>query len=164
MDFKIGFGVDIHRLEKGLPLKVGGVEIPSEKGAVGHSDADVLLHAISDSILGALNLRDIGFHFPDTDPKYKGIDSTILLSEICEMIKKESYKISNIDCTVVLEQPKLSSFIPEMQSVISKTLNISSDQISVKATTNEGLGNIGKGEAIKAYATVLLVKIHSRTF
>ena len=158
MNLRIGYGIDVHRLEKSLPLIIGGVKIESDIGAVGHSDADVLLHAICDAILGAANLRDIGYHFSDKDPKFKGIDSKILLEEVQNLIKKEGFFIVNIDCTIVLEKPKLSSKIPLMKSIISEILNIDESLISLKATTHENVDSFGNSKAIKAYAICLLNK------
>ena len=157
MKLRIGQGIDVHRLEKGIPLFVGGIQIESEIGAVGHTDADVLLHAICDALLGAANLRDIGFHFSDTDPKFKGIDSKILLKEVFNLIQKKGYSVNNIDSTVILEFPKLNPHIPAMQSEIAKILQVGEDAISIKATTHEKVDSFGNSEAIKAYATCLLV-------
>ena len=159
MDLRIGFGVDVHRLEKGRDLIIGGKKIDSDKGALGHSDADVLLHAICDALLGALNLRDIGFHFSDTDPAYKGIDSTILLRNTYNLIQERNYKLVNLDCTVILEAPKLNPHIPEMQQIIATILKADSDRISIKATTHEKVDSFGESKAIKAYAVCLLTKI-----
>lgn len=156
MDIRIGFGVDIHRLEPGLPLFIGGVAIKSERGAVGHSDADALIHAICDALLGALNLRDIGYHFSDKDPKYKGIDSKILLAEVYALVKGKSFKVVNMDCTVILEAPKLNPYIPEMQEAIAALVDVSPDRISIKATTHEQVDSFGAQNAIKAYAVCLL--------
>ncbi len=158
MNIRIGFGVDVHRLETGLPLMVGGIEVPSDLGAVGHSDADVLLHAISDALLGAANLRDIGFHFSDTDPKYKGIDSKILLTNVYELIQEKGFQVVNLDCTIILEKPKLNPHIPEMQQIIANILKISDEEVSLKATTHEQVDSFGNREAIKAYAVCLLKK------
>jgi 2-C-methyl-D-erythritol 2,4-cyclodiphosphate synthase len=158
MNIRIGFGVDVHRLAEGLPLIIGGVTIPSEFGSVGHSDADVLLHAICDAILGAGNLRDIGFHFSDKDPKYKGIDSRILLKDSYELVKSKGYTLINIDCTVILEKPKVNPHVEEMQSIISEVLEIDIDCISIKATTHERVDSFGDSKAIKSYAVVLLSK------
>ena len=158
MNLRIGYGIDVHRLEAGLPLYVGGVKIESDLGAVGHSDADVLLHAICDALLGAANLRDIGFHFSDTDPQYKGIDSKILLEGVDKLIKEKGYSLINIDSTVILEKPKLNPHIPTMQSVIADLLGVDIDQISIKATTHEKVDSFGEQKAIKAYATCLLQK------
>ncbi len=153
---RIGQGVDVHRLKKGLPLFVGGVRIESEIGAVGHSDADVLLHAICDALLGSANLRDIGYHFSDTDPKYKGIDSQILLKGVFELIQEKGYSVINIDSTVILEKPRLNPHIPSMQKVIACILGLDVDAVSIKATTHEKVDSFGKSEAVKAYAVCLL--------
>lgn len=158
MNIRIGFGVDVHRLAEGLPLIIGGVSIPSEFGSVGHSDADVLLHAICDAILGAANLRDIGFHFSDKDPKYKGIDSRILLKDSYELVKSKGYTLINIDCTVILEKPKVNPHVEDMQSIISEVLEIDIDCISIKATTHERVDSFGDSKAIKSYAVALLSK------
>lgn len=158
MNLRIGFGVDVHQLKIGLPLLVGGVEIPSEFGALGHSDADVLLHAICDALLGAANLRDIGYHFSDKDPQYKGIDSTLLLVKVVELVAMKNYKVVNIDSTVVLEAPKLNPYIPAMQAIVASILQIDVDAVSIKATTHEKVDSFGEGQAIKAYATCLLVR------
>jgi 2-C-methyl-D-erythritol 2,4-cyclodiphosphate synthase len=157
MNLRIGYGVDVHQLKSGLPLFIGGIKIPSEIGALGHSDADVLLHAICDALLGAANLRDIGFHFSDKDPKYKGIDSKLLLREVLSLIEKKKYRVINIDSTVVLENPKLNPFISEMQVVIASILKIDVDAVSIKATTHEQVDSFGEGKAIKAYAVCLLL-------
>ena len=158
MNIRIGFGVDVHRLAEGLPLIIGGVTIPSEFGSVGHSDADVLLHAICDAILGAANLRDIGFHFSDKDPKYKGIDSRILLKDSYELVKSKGYTLINIDCTVILEKPKVNPHVEDMQSIISEVLEIDIDCISIKATTHERVDSFGDSKAVKSYAVALLSK------
>ena len=147
MNIRIGFGVDVHRLEKGYDLFIGGKQISSDFGAVGHSDADVLIHAICDALLGAANLRDIGYHFSDKDPKYKGIDSKILLKEVV-----------NIDCTVILETPKVNPHIPDMQKILAPILKIEEDAISLKASTHEKVDSFGESKAIKAYAVCLLSK------
>ena len=156
--FRTGFGYDVHKLEKGYDLWIGGIKIPFEKGAVGHSDADVLLHAICDALFGALAMGDIGKHFPDTDPKYKGIDSKILLKEVFDLVTKAAYTISNIDSTVALQVPKLRPHIDQMREVIASICKLSLDQVSVKATTTEELGFVGEGKGIAAYANVLLIK------
>ena len=155
---RIGFGVDVHRLDKDRDLYIGGVQIPSDLGAVGHSDADVLIHAICDAILGACNLGDIGYHFPDTDSKYKNIDSKIILKKVSDLMKKAGYSIVNIDSTVVLEKPKLASHLSTMKKTLAEILMISSQDISIKATTHEKVDSFGKKEAIKAYAICLLTK------
>lgn len=157
-NFRIGFGIDIHQLAEGRKLVIGGVQLVSDFGAVGHSDADVLLHAICDAILGAANLRDIGFHFPDTDPNYKGIDSCLLLKESYRLVKEKGYCIGNIDSTVLLEAPKVNPYIPQMQKIIAELLEVDPDQISIKATRGEKMGYIGKGLGIQAYANALIYK------
>ena len=158
IDIRIGFGVDVHRLEEGRRFVIGGVEIPASFGAVGHSDADVLIHAICDGLLGALNLRDIGFHFSDTDPKFKGIDSTLLLKEVMVLVKEKGFYVVNIDCTVILEQPKVNPHIPAMQEILASLLEIGTDRVSLKATTHEKVDSFGEGKAVKAYAVCLLGK------
>ena len=156
MDIKIGYGYDVHRLEVGEELWLGGILLPHHKGAVGHSDADVLLHAICDALLGALALRDIGFHFPDTDPAYKGIDSKKLLSETWYMIEERGWELGNLDTTICLQTPKLSDSIDSMRQVIAGLLNVDLDRISIKATTTEKLGFVGTQDGISAHAVVLL--------
>jgi 2-C-methyl-D-erythritol 2,4-cyclodiphosphate synthase len=158
MNIKIGFGVDVHQLVEGRKLFIGGVEIPSKLGALGHSDADVLLHAICDAMLGAVNLRDIGYHFSDTDPKYKDIDSKILLQESYRLVQEKGFSVGNIDATVVLEKPKVNPHIPEIQKVVAKLLSTTEDNISIKATTHEKVDSFGNQKAIKAYAVCLLAK------
>jgi 2-C-methyl-D-erythritol 2,4-cyclodiphosphate synthase len=158
MNIRIGFGVDVHRLAEGLPLIIGGVTIPSEFGSVGHSDADVLLHAICDAILGAANLRDIGFHFSDKDPKYKGIDSRILLKDSYELVKSKGYSLINLDCTVILEKPKVNPHVEKMQEIIASILDLDIDSVSIKATTHEQVDSFGQSKAIKSYAVALLNK------
>jgi len=152
---RIGIGYDIHRMVAGRKLILGGVEIPYERGLLGHSDADVLTHAICDAILGAVALGDIGRHFPDTDPRFEGISSLKLLGEVGRMIE-ERYRISNVDSIIIAERPKLAPYIDQMRANIAETLNLRIDQVSVKATTSERLGPIGKGEAIAAWASVLI--------
>jgi len=156
MNTRIGQGIDFHQLKSGLDLWLGGVKIPSEKGCVAHSDGDVLLHAICDALLGAAGLRDIGFHFPDTDKKYKNIDSKILLRNTFDLIRQKGYSVSNIDSTICLEKPKISSFITEMINTISGILETKPDNIGIKATTTEKLGFTGREEGIFAIAVVLL--------
>jgi len=153
---RIGFGFDTHRLEEGCPLWLGGIQVPHTHGSVGHSDADVLIHAICDALLGAAALRDIGFHFPDTDPEFSGIDSKILLRRTVQMVMDKSLLIGNIDCTIVLQQPKISKFIPDMIGTLAGVLEIEESSISVKAKTSEKLGFIGREEGVSAYAVVLL--------
>jgi 2-C-methyl-D-erythritol 2,4-cyclodiphosphate synthase len=158
LNLRIGYGVDVHQLAENYTLFIGGKNIESDLGAVGHSDADVLLHAICDALLGAANLRDIGFHFSDTDPKFKGIDSKILLTNVVELIHKKGYKVINIDSTVILEKPKLNPHIPEMQEIIAKILQVESDAVSIKATTHEKVDSFGERKAIKAYAACLIFR------
>jgi 2-C-methyl-D-erythritol 2,4-cyclodiphosphate synthase len=156
MNFRIGFGYDVHRLEEGIPFWLGGIEIAHHKGSVGHSDADVLLHAICDAMLGAAALGDIGTHFPDTDPAFKGKASSILLRRCGELLNSRGYEIGNIDSTICLQTPKLKSYIPEMQAQIAKQLGLQETQVSVKATTEEKLGFTGHEEGVSAYAVVLI--------
>lgn len=158
MSYRIGSGVDYHRLVEGRDLWIGGVKIPHTKGAIGHSDADVLLHAICDAVLGALALGDIGYHFPDTDNAYKDVDSKILLKKCIELIETKGYKVVNIDSSLCLQAPKIKDYIFKMQEIISKIARITMNDISIKATTTEQLGFIGREEGLKAYATVLLEK------
>lgn len=153
---RIGFGFDVHKLTAGRKLILGGVEIPFEKGLLGHSDADVLLHAICDALLGAASLGDIGKHFPDTDPQFKGISSVALLKNVSQLLKQNGYSVVNIDSTVVLERPKIAPYVDQMRKNISETLGISLSQVSVKATSNEGLGFIGAGEGAVAYAVITI--------
>ena len=157
--FRVGIGYDVHRLEKGYSLIIGGVEIPFEKGLKGHSDADVLVHAICDAILGALALGDIGEHFPDSDERYRRISSLVLLSEVNEKIKSSGYRVENVDSIVVAQKPKLSPYKFQMRKNIAEVLEIPVDRVSVKATTTEKLGFEGRGEGISAQAVVLLRKI-----
>jgi len=156
MAIRIGFGVDFHQLAEGRELKIGGVLIPHHKGAVGHSDADVLLHAICDAMLGAACLGDIGVHFPDTDQKYKNIDSKILLEETMKLIRRENYELVNIDSTLCLEEPKIKPWVPKMQQAIASITGTGQNTISIKATTTEQMGFVGRKEGVVAYATVLL--------
>ncbi len=153
---RIGFGYDVHKLTAGRLLLIGGVTIPHDKGAEGHSDADVLIHAIIDALLGAAAMRDIGYHFPDTNPAYKNIDSKTLLKKTLSMIRDEGYEIGNIDCTVSLQHPKISPYIPSMQEALCEVMHISQKRLSIKAKTAEHLGFIGRGEGIAAYAVALL--------
>ena len=156
MKVRTGFGYDVHRIQEGEELFLGGIKIPHTKGSVGHSDGDILIHAICDALLGAANMRDIGFHFPDTDGSYKGIDSKILLKKTVGIIKTKGYKIGNIDTTIALQKPKIKDYIPEMQIILASTMQIDIDDISIKATTTEKLGFEGREEGISAYATVLI--------
>ena len=159
MGMRIGFGIDFHQLTEGRDLWLGGVKVPHDKGALGHSDADVLLHAICDGLLGAACLGDIGVHFPDTSAVYKDIDSKILLEKTYQLITEAGYKIENIDTSICLELPKIKPFIPNMQEVISTILHISVNDISIKATTTEKMGFVGREEGLIAYASVLLSSI-----
>jgi 2-C-methyl-D-erythritol 2,4-cyclodiphosphate synthase len=156
MKIKIGQGIDFHRLETGIDLWLGGIKIPSEKGCVAHSDGDVLLHAICDGLLGAAGLRDIGNQFPDSDNRYKNIDSKILLKTTFDLIRQKGYSVNNIDCTICLEAPKISSYVPDMKNTISAIIETEPDNISIKATTTEKLGFTGRGEGVIALAVVLL--------
>ncbi len=156
MGFRIGFGFDVHQLIEGKEFWLGGIKIEHSKGAVGHSDADVLIHAICDALLGAANLRDIGFHFPDTSATYKGIDSKILLKQVVELVRKEGYEIGNIDSTISLQQPKINPYIPEMTKVLAAVMGVSENQLSIKATTTEKLGYVGTEAGINAHAVVLI--------
>lgn len=159
--YKVGIGYDVHSLETGKTFILGGIKLNHNKGSVGHSDADVLIHAICDAILGALNLRDIGFHFPDNEKKYEGIDSKILLKKVITMMFENKFEISNIDSTVCLQSPKLKDYIQEMKVVLAKCMQIDLSQISIKATTTEKLGFVGREEGVSCYAVVMLKKLVS---
>lgn len=156
MKIRIGFGFDVHRLEEGKALWLGGINIPHTKGSVGHSDADVLIHAICDALLGAAGLSDIGHYFPDTDAEFKGIDSKILLRKVMELIFEKGYSIGNIDCTLCLESPKIYPHITSMKAVLSPILKIKEEDIAIKATTNEKLGYVGREDGVCAYAVALI--------
>lgn len=156
MKIRVGFGFDVHQLADDHPFVLGGLAIPHSKGAFGHSDADVLLHVICDGLLGAANLRDIGFQFPDTDPALKGIDSKVLLRRTVALLKEKGYSVSNIDCTICLQRPKINPFIPEMKSSIAEILEVDTDAISIKATTTEKLGYVGREEGVSAYCVCLI--------
>ena len=156
MKIRIGSGIDFHRLVEGRELWLGGVLVPHTKGALGHSDADVLLHAICDAMLGALALGDIGKHFPDTDPAYKGIDSKILLKRTNELIQSKGWRVGNIDSTLCLEKPKIKPYVTQMQETIAAIVGVTTDEVSIKATTTEQMGFAGREEGLVAYATVLL--------
>lgn len=158
MDIRIGQGIDFHQLAEGEDLVIGGIQIPHHKGSVGHSDADVLLHVICDALLGAIAQGDIGAHFPDTDPQYKGIDSKILLRETYNIVKQEGYQLLNIDSTVCLQTPKLRPYILAMRESIAQVLEFDIDAISIKATTTEKMGYVGREEGIEAHAVVLIAK------
>lgn len=155
---RVGFGYDVHRLVEGRRLILGGVVIPFEKGLMGHSDADVLCHAIGDALLGAAGLGDIGQHFPDSDPQYRDISSLVLLERIASLLRENSFLVVNVDATVVAERPRLGIYIPQMQENIARALGISPEQVSVKATTNEGLGFAGQSKGMVAYSNTLIVK------
>jgi len=153
---RIGFGFDVHQLAEGKVFSLGGINLESRKGAVGHSDADVLIHAICDALLGAADLRDIGVQFPNTSAEFKNIDSKILLKKVCELVTKKGYSIGNIDCTLCLEQPKINPHISEMKKVLAAVMHISEGDISIKATTNEKLGYVGREEGVCAYAVAII--------
>lgn len=159
MSFRIGFGIDFHQLVKGRDLWIGGVLIPHHKGAKGHSDADVLLHAICDAMLGALALGDIGLHFPDTDPAYKGIDSKLLLKHTYQLVSEKGYRVVNIDSSLCLEAPKIKPYVKQMEATIAEIVALSPEDVSVKATTTEKMGFVGREEGLVAYANVLLRKV-----
>lgn len=158
-NIRIGYGYDVHQLAEGEDFWLGGIRVPHTHGAVGHSDADVLIHVICDALLGAANLRDIGFHFADTDPQFKGIDSKILLKDVVELLTKKGYAIGNIDSTICLQRPKINPHIPEMKKVLSQVMNIKENDCSIKATTTEKLGFVGKEEGVSAHAVVLVYKV-----
>jgi 2-C-methyl-D-erythritol 2,4-cyclodiphosphate synthase len=156
MNFRIGFGYDVHRLAADRKFVIGGVEIPHSKGLLGHSDADVLIHAICDALLGATGLRDIGHHFPDHDPSFKDADSKVFLGHVVRLISEKGWEIGNIDCTIALQNPKISPYIEKMRDVLSALMQTDKDNVSVKATTTEGLGFVGHEEGAAAYAVVLV--------
>lgn len=156
MNIRIGYGYDVHQLTDGQDFVLGGIHIPHSKGAVGHSDADVLIHTICDAILGAANMRDIGFHFPDTSADYKGIDSKILLADVMVLVREKGYEVINIDSTVCLEKPKVNPHIPQMKSVLSRCMKIDENQLSIKATTSEKMGFVGQELGVSAHAVALL--------
>ena len=158
MNFRIGYGYDVHRLDEGRELILGGIKIPHDKGCVAHSDGDVLIHAICDALLGAAALRDIGYHFPDTDNQYKNIDSKILLKKTIQILHDNGYSLGNIDSTICLQKPKIQDFIPEMIQTIASVMNVAKNKISIKATTSEKLGFIGEEKGIAAHAMVLIEK------
>lgn len=158
MNIRVGMGYDVHKLVEGRDLWLGGINIPHTHGLLGHSDADVLIHAICDAMLGAANMRDIGYHFPDTGAEFEGIDSKILLRRTTQLIATKGYRVSNVDSTVCAERPKLNPHIPAMQSVLAPIIGIDPDALSIKATTTERLGFTGRHEGIAAYATVLIIK------
>ena len=155
-NFRIGHGYDVHKLENGKKFIIGGIQIDHDKGAVGHSDADVVIHVICDALLGALSLGDIGKHFPDTDEKYKGIDSKVLLYKVLDLVKEKEYRVSNVDVTILLQKPKLRDHINSMRATLSNIMEIDISQISVKATTTEGLGFVGREEGVAAHCICLI--------
>ena len=158
MKIRTGFGYDVHKLEEEVDFWLGGIKIPHSKGAVGHSDADVLIHVLCDALLGAANMRDIGYHFSDTDPQYKGIDSKVLLKKVMELLRNKGYEIGNIDSTICLQAPKINPFIPEMKKKLIEVMQIDEDDLSIKATTTEKLGFVGTEQGVVAFATVLIHK------
>ena len=158
MKIRVGFGYDVHKLEEGEDFWLGGIKVPHTHGAVGHSDADVLIHVICDALLGAANLRDIGYHFADTDPQYKGIDSKILLRDVIHLVRDKGYELGNVDATICLQRPKINPHIPAMKSCLAEVMKVDEEDVSIKATTTEKLGFVGKEEGVAAYATVLIQK------
>ncbi|MCE2615969.1 2-C-methyl-D-erythritol 2,4-cyclodiphosphate synthase [Phocaeicola oris] len=158
MKIRVGFGYDVHRLAPGRELWLGGIKFDYPMGLLGHSDADVLIHAICDALLGAANMRDIGYHFPDTEAEYKDVDSKLLLSETVELIATKGYRVGNVDATICAEKPKLNPHIPAMQQVLSRLMKVDIDDVSIKATTTEKLGFTGREEGLSAYAVVLIEK------
>lgn len=158
MNIRVGFGYDVHQLKEGYDFWLGGIKLEHTLGAVGHSDADVLIHVICDALLGAANLRDIGFHFSDTDPQFKGIDSKILLKDVMKLLRAEGWEIGNIDTTICLQLPKVNPHIPTMKSCLAEVMGIDTSQVSIKATTTEKLGFVGRQEGVSAYAVVLIQK------
>ncbi|MBI1769668.1 MAG: 2-C-methyl-D-erythritol 2,4-cyclodiphosphate synthase [Bacteroidetes bacterium] len=159
MKIRVGLGFDVHPLAEGKDFWLGGIKLESEKGAVGHSDADVLIHAICDALLGAANVRDIGFHYSNKDPKWKGRDSKFFLQDVTRMLNEKGWEIENVDCTLCLENPKINPRIPEMKKVLAPLMNISEDDISIKATTNEKLGYVGREEGVNAMAVALIKNV-----
>ena len=158
MKLRIGLGFDVHQLVEGKDFWLGGIKLPSTKGAVGHSDADVLIHAICDALLGAANLRDIGFHYSNKDPRWNGMDSKFFLKDVTRMLTEKGWKIENVDCTICLENPKINPHIEEMKKVLAPLMNITEEDVSIKATTNETLGYVGREEGINAMAVALIQK------
>lgn len=157
-NIRVGYGYDVHALAEGVDFWLGGIQIPHTHGAYGHSDADVLIHVICDALLGAANMRDIGFHFSDTDPKFKGIDSKILLKDVIKIIGEKGYNVGNVDATVCLQRPKIGPHIEQMKATLAQVMEISEEDVSVKATTTEKLGFVGKEEGVAAHAVVLIYK------
>lgn len=158
MKIRVGMGFDVHQLEEGRDFWLGGIKLPATKGAVGHSDADVLIHALCDALLGAANLRDIGFHYSNKDPRWSGMDSKFFLKDVVRMLSERGWKIENADCTICLEQPKINPHIDAMKSVLAPLMNVTVEEISIKATTTETLGYVGREEGVNAMAVVLITK------
>ncbi len=158
MKIRVGMGYDVHQLEEGKDFFLGGIKLESAKGAVGHSDADVLIHAICDALLGAANLRDIGYHFANDDPRWRGKDSRYFLEEVTKMLHEKGWQIENVDCTICLEKPKVNPHISDMKKILAPLMNISEDDVSIKATTSEKLGYVGREEGVNAYAVALISK------
>ena len=156
MKIRVGLGYDVHQLEAGRDFWLGGIKIPADKGAVGHSDADVLIHAICDALLGAANLRDIGYHYSNKDPKWKGVDSKIFLVDVIRMLRQKGWRVENVDCTICLEAPKINPHVDEMKRVLAPLMQISTDDVSIKATTTETLGYVGRQEGVNAMAVALI--------
>ncbi len=158
MKIRVGLGFDVHQLEEGRDFYLGGIKLPAAKGAVGHSDADVLIHAICDALLGAANLRDIGFHYSNNDPQWSGMDSKFFLKDVIRMLSEKGWRVENVDCTLCLESPQVNPHIPAMKKVLAPLMNIAEEDISIKATTAERLGYIGREEGVNAYAVALIIK------
>ena len=156
---RVGFGFDVHKLEEGKPFWLGGIRIPSDKGSVGHSDADVIIHALCDALLGAASLKDIGYHFPDTDPGLKGVRSINLLQKVMQLLHKEGFEVGNVDCTVSLQEPKISPYVDQMKEALASVLEVPVSRVSIKATTTEQLGFEGRREGISAYAIALINEV-----
>lgn len=156
MKIRVGLGYDVHQLESGRDFWLGGIKIPAEKGAVGHSDADVLIHAICDALLGAANLRDIGFHYKNTDPRWRGMDSKFFLEDVTKKLHEKGWKVGNVDCTICLEAPKINPHIEKMKEALAPLMQISVDDVSIKATTTETLGYVGRHEGVNATAVALI--------
>ena len=158
LDYRVGSGYDVHALGEGLRLVLGGVEIPHEKGCIAHSDGDVLIHALCDALLGSVAAGDIGLHFPDSDPRFKGVDSCVLLAEVCRIVRGKGYEIGNADCTIAMQRPKLRPYIDRMRSRLAEVMAVDADRVSVKATTTERLGFEGEERGVSATATVLIFR------
>jgi 2-C-methyl-D-erythritol 2,4-cyclodiphosphate synthase len=158
MKIRVGQGYDVHQWKKGRPCILGGILIPADMGPLGHSDADLVCHVLCDALLGAANMRNIGYHFSDKDPQWKGVASTLLLQKVMEMIREEGWDLGNVDVTIILDQPKLNAHIPSMKENLAKVMSVEEDQISIKATTSEGMGFVGRGEGIAAMAVALIQK------